>query len=73
MDRSFLTATAAASLATVCLAIWVYKWKKRWEWLPDVAVVRSLYVYPIKSVPGISVSGLHVSPDGVSCNGIDDR
>ena len=64
--------TVGACLATTGVSLYLLNRKKR-LWVQNVAIIRNLFVYPIKSVPGVEVARLGISPTGVSYKGIDDR
>jgi hypothetical protein len=63
---------AASFVVTALLHVWNSKCKRIFT--ANVARVSNLYIYPIKSVPGISVNKLHVCRDGgVRFKNIKDR
>ena len=70
-----LTHALLLSAGVAVVGITVYRWhqSRRRNWVPGVAAVTQLFVHPIKSVPGIQVPDIDISPDGCSHRGIEDR
>lgn len=67
-----LLLTVGACIATTGLSLYLLN-RKRKRWVENVASIKSLFVYPIKSVPGVQVPVADVSPNGLSYAGIEDR
>lgn len=72
-----LTVAALSASAVVAAALvagsFVLLRRHRRKWLTNAAVIRRLIVYPVKSMQGIEVPRVDVTPQGFSFNGIEDR
>lgn len=65
---------AGACIATTGLSLYYLSRRiKKIQWIESVATITDLYVYPIKSVAGLQVPTLTVTPGGVSFGEFQDR
>ena len=67
------TTSVILASAAVVGAVYLFTRRKKRIFAENAAVIHSLTLYPIKSLPGIPVPTLDVERDGVSYNGLHDR
>jgi dUTPase len=63
--------TIAAGAAITAVILW--QRIKKPVWIPNVAKIHKLVIYPIKSVPGVEVDQLTVTKNWVTNGSIKDR
>lgn len=73
-DRTHLLLVAGACIATTALSLYyLTRSRRQIDWLHGAATVTQLLIYPIKSVAGISVRAVRVTPTGFHYGPFHDR